>query len=122
MDPSRESRIGHERPLADGPLSAQSSKMTRSDIDKPPSKTRIGGRVRVRSERAVDAARLFEASGFAPIYVEYRDDGDVSFWFGKEADDVLYRIGTCIPREFYAVQGVVVGNNPPFSRQAGNDR
>lgn len=88
---------------------------------KPPSEKRIGGRVRVRSEHAADAAQLFEASGFAPIYVEHRGDGDVSFWFGKEADDVLYRIATCIPREFYSVQGVVVGNKPPFAPQTVND-
>jgi hypothetical protein len=80
---------------------------------KPPSETLIGGRVRVRSTRAAEAARLFEAGGFAPIFVEHREDGDVSFWFGKEPNDVLYRIVTCIPREFYAVQGVVVGNNSP---------
>ena len=89
---------------------------------KRPFEKRIGGRVRVRPERAADAAQLFEASGFTPIYVEHRDDGDVSFWFGREADDVLYRIATCVPREFYAVQGVVVGNNPPFSPQTENDR
>lgn len=83
---------------------------------KPPSDKLIGGRVRVRSERAADAAQLFAASGFTPVYIERRDDGDVSFWFGKEADDVLHRIAACIPREFYAVQGVVVGNNPPFGR------
>jgi hypothetical protein len=90
--------------------------------NKRPSEKLIGARVRVRSDRVADAARLFEAGGFAPIYVEQRDDGDVSFWFGKEPDDVLSRIATCIPREFYAVQGVMVGNNPPFSSQVENDR
>lgn len=94
--------------------------MTPASNDRPPSQKRIGGRVRVRAEPAKDAARLFAAHGFAPIYVEHRDDGDVSFWFGKEADDVLYRIATCIPREFYAVHGVVVGDSRPFSPGAGN--
>ncbi len=89
--------------------------MTPPNNDRPPSQKRIGGRVRVRSERASDAARLFEAHGFAPIHVEHQDDGDVSFWFGKEADNVLYCIATCIPREFYAVQGVVIGDSLPFS-------
>jgi hypothetical protein len=110
----------HSRPVADGPLSAQYRKMTPPSNDRPPSHKRIGGRVRVRSDRANDAARLFEEHGFAPIYVEHRDDSDVSFWFGKEAVDVLYRIATCIPREFYAVQGVVVGDSLPFSPGAGN--
>ena len=96
--------------------------MTSLKSDKPPSEKRIGGRVRVRSERAVDAAQLFAASGFAPIYVEHQDDGDVSFWFGKETHDVLYRIATCIPHEFYALRGLIVGNDPPFSRQTRNDR
>ena len=96
--------------------------MTRSNNTKPPSQKRVGGRVRVKSEDAADAAQLFEASGFTPIYVEHREDGDVSFWFAKDADDVLYRIATCIPRDFYAIQGEVVGNNPPFSPQAENDR
>ena len=105
---------------AEGPLSAQNHKMTAPSNDKPPSEKRIGGRVRVKSDRADDAARLFETNGFTPIYVEHRDDGDVSFWFGKEADDVLYRIATCIPREFYAVQGIVVGDKPPFSPTNGN--
>lgn len=94
--------------------------MTPPSNGRPPSQKRSGGRVRVRSEHANDAARLFEAHGFAPIYVEHREDGDVSFWFGKEADDVLYRIATCIPCEFYAVQGVVVGDSPPFSPGAEN--
>ncbi len=80
---------------------------------RPPSEKLIGGRVRVRSARAAEAARLFEAGGFTPIYVEHREDGDVSFWFGKDQNDVLYRIVTCIPREFFALQGVLVGNNPP---------
>jgi hypothetical protein len=83
--------------------------------ERPPSEKLIGGRVRVRSACAAEAARLFDADGFTPIYVEHREDGDVSFWFGKEQNDVLYRIVTCIPREFLALQGVVVGNNLPSS-------
>jgi len=94
--------------------------MTQPQNNKRPSEKLIGARVRVSSDRAADAARLFDSGGFAPIYVEHRDDGDVSFWFGKEPEDVLYRIATCIPREFYAVQGLVVGNNPAFSSQIRN--
>jgi hypothetical protein len=109
------------RSVADGLLSAQSRTMTQSPNNKRPSEKLVGARVRVSSDRAVDATRLFDAGGFAPIYVEHRDDGDVSFWFGKESDDVLYRIATCIPRDFYAVQGAVVGNNPHFSSQVRND-
>jgi hypothetical protein len=88
---------------------------------RPPSQRRVGCRVRVRPEHADEAARLFETNGFSPIYVEHRDDGNVSFWFGKEPADVLYRIGTCIPREFYAIQGIVVGNNYPFSPARESD-
>lgn len=70
-------------PVAGGPLSAQSRNMTQPENNKPPSKKLIGGRVRVKSDRATDAARLFDAGVLAPIYVEHRDDGDVSFWFGN---------------------------------------
>lgn len=95
--------------------------MTPPDKGKPPSERRIGARVRVRRDRANDAAELFAASGFAPLYVEHRDDGDVSFWFGKEPDDILYRIVTCIPREFYALQGVLVCHNSSVPSQTGSD-
>jgi hypothetical protein len=96
--------------------------MATPNNSKPPAEKRIGARVRVRSECSADAAQLFATAGFAPIYVEHRDDGDVSFWFGKEEHDVLYRIAICIPREYYALQGVMVGDNPPFSPQRGKDR
>jgi hypothetical protein len=96
--------------------------MAAPNNSKPPSEKRIGARVRVSSERAADAAQLFGAAGFAPIYVEHRNDGDVSFWFGKEGDDVLYRIATCIPPEYLALQGVMVGDDPPFSPQRWKDR
>ncbi|WCM25906.1 hypothetical protein NDN01_18005 [Sphingomonas sp. QA11] len=88
---------------------------------KPPSKKRVGARIRVKAGCAGEAARLFEERGFTPIYVEHRDDGDISFWFGNEKDEALYRIANSIPREFYAIQGVVVGNSPPFAQHAAND-
>ena len=81
---------------------------------KPPSEKRIGSRIRVRPKNADEAAKLFKRSGFQPIYVENRADGDISFWFGKASDDEKYRLFSSIPREFYAIQGVVVGDHYPF--------
>lgn len=82
---------------------------------KAPSQRRIGCRIRVKPENAEEAARLFELRGFTPIYVDFREDGDISIWFGKATDDVLHRIASCIPNEFFAIQGVVVGDSYPFS-------
>lgn len=87
---------------------------------KPPSEKRIGSRIRVRPENADEAAKLFEQNGFQPIYVDYRADGDVSFWFGKAPDDEKYRLFSSIPREFYAIQGVVVGDQHPFLPKPAN--
>lgn len=94
--------------------------MTPPKNGKAPSQGRIGCRIRVRPEHAEDAAQIFQANGFEPIYIENRDDGDVSFWFGKEPNDVLYRIGTCIPRGYLALQGIVVGDSFPFSHKPEN--
>ena len=69
----------------------------------------------MRPEKADEAARLFEQGGFRPIYVDHRDDGDISFWFGKASGEELYRLFNSIPREFYAIQGVVVGDSYPFA-------
>ena len=96
-------------------------KMIRPANERPPSEKLIGGRVRVRPENAVEAAKLFEQNGFRPIYVEHRDDGEISFWFGKASDDELYRLFSSIPREFYTIQGVIVGDSHPFSSRTGND-
>ena len=94
--------------------------MIRPANGRPPSEKLIGGRIRVRPENAEEAARLFEQGGFRPIYVDYRDDGDISFWFGKAPDDELFRLFNSIPREFYAIQGVVVGDHYPFALKSGN--
>lgn len=94
--------------------------MTPPNNGKAPSQRRVGCRIRVRPEHAEEAARIFGANGFEPIYVEHRDDGDISFWFGKEPYDMLYRIGTCIPREYFALQGIFVGDSFPFSPKSGN--
>lgn len=104
--------IDRRSPVANVLLFAHSYEMTPPKNIRPSEKL-IGMRVRIRSSYATEAGRLFEAGGFLPI--EHRDDGDVSFWFGKEPDEVLYRIATCIPPAFSAVQGVVVGKKPPFS-------
>jgi hypothetical protein len=61
----------------------------------------------VKAERAEAAAKLFAENGFTPIYIDHRDDGDVSFWFGRTADDALGRLVHSIPRKFYALQATV---------------
>jgi hypothetical protein len=75
--------------------------------NRAPSQRRIGCRIRVKQQHADEAAALFDRNGFVPIYVEHREDGDVSFWFGKEPDDVLHRIVTSVPLEFFALRAVV---------------
>jgi hypothetical protein len=64
-------------------------------------------RIRVKAEHAEDAAMAFERAGFIPLHVEHRSDGAVSFWFGKDADAEAYRLAAAIPREWYAIQGIV---------------
>ncbi|HXH14874.1 MAG TPA: hypothetical protein VNJ10_01950 [Sphingomonas sp.] len=94
--------------------------MALSANGKPPSEKRIGSRIRVRPENADEAAKLFEQNGFQPIYVDYRADGDISFWFGKAPDNEKFRLLSSIPREFYAIQGVVVGDQHPFLPKRAN--
>ncbi|KAG5716452.1 hypothetical protein E4T56_gene17571 [Termitomyces sp. T112] len=77
--------------------------MTQPENNKPPSKKLIGGRVRVKSDRATDAARLFDAGVLAPIYVEHRDDGAVSFWFGNDP-----RQGMAVGAQIIVGQGIKV--------------
>jgi hypothetical protein len=75
-------------------------------IDRPPERN-VGSRIRVKPEHADAAAAVFDREGLSPIYVEQRADGAVSFWFGKLADADLFRAADAIPREWYAVRGVV---------------
>lgn len=72
-----------------------------------PSERRIGVRVRVKGVHADEAAVLFKQNGFTPIYVEYRDDGDVSFWFAKALKDRFDRVAISIPRDFFAMQAFI---------------
>jgi hypothetical protein len=72
---------------------------------KPPSQRKVGARIRVKEDKADAASTAFQEAGFTPIYVEHRDDGAVSFWFGKDVE--TYRVATAIPREWYAVAGIV---------------
>jgi hypothetical protein len=74
---------------------------------RPPSEREIDARIRVKEEHADAAYTAFERAGFTPIYVERRADGAVSFWFGKDVQADLYRVVTAIPREWYAIQGIV---------------
>ncbi len=64
-------------------------------------------RIRVRAEHSDNAAAAFKKAGFAPIYVGQRSDGAVSFWFGKDVDADHHRVAIAIPRDWYAIQGIV---------------
>ena len=101
-------------PIADVPNHRHSREYGLPENGKPPSEKRIGSRIRVRPEHADEAAKLSEQNEFQPIYVDHRADGDISFWFGKAPDDEKYRLFSSIPREFYAVQGVVAGDQHSF--------
>jgi len=67
----------------------------------------VGARISIRPEDDDEALRLFAAAGFAPIYIERRDDGILSFWFGKMPADELFRLAEAIPRNMYAIRAVV---------------
>jgi hypothetical protein len=81
---------------------------------KSPSQRRIGARVRIKSEFAESVAAQFATANLPPIYVEHREDGDISFWFDKPTAgnplfaDVLH----AIPFEHWAIHAVV--GNPTF--------
>jgi hypothetical protein len=85
---------------------ASRAKVAAMNDDKP-SERRVGARIRVKAERADDAAAAFKCEGLMPIYVETRPDGDVSFWFGGLGDADLLRACEAIPREWYALKGNV---------------
>jgi hypothetical protein len=72
-----------------------------------PAERDVGARIRVKREHAEDAAAAFEREGLTPIYVERRTDGNVSFSFGKLADADLFRACEAIPREWYALRGIL---------------
>jgi hypothetical protein len=95
------------------------SNMTLPPNGRPPSEKLVGCRIRVRPERADEAATLFEQGGLRPIYVDHRN---ISFWFGKASDEELYRLVNSIPSEFFAIQGVAVGASDPFAPKSGNVR
>jgi hypothetical protein len=83
-------------------------------VIKPSSQRRIGERVRIKSEFADSVAAQFVTAKLPPIYVEQREDGDISFWFdistaGKPMfADVLH----AIPFEHWAIHAVV--GDPTF--------
>jgi hypothetical protein len=74
--------------------------------DRPPERN-VGARIRVKSEHAEAAAAVFDREGLCPLYVEHKADGAVSFWFGKLGDADLFSAADAIPREWYALRGVV---------------
>ncbi len=74
--------------------------------DRPPEQN-VGARIRVKPEHADAAAAAFDREGLSPLYVEHRADGAVSFWFGKLGDADISRAADAIPREWYALRGVV---------------
>jgi hypothetical protein len=72
-----------------------------------PAERDVGARIRVKAGHADDAAAAFDREGLTPIYIERRTDGDVSFWFGKLGDADLVRACEAIPREWYALRGII---------------
>jgi len=67
----------------------------------------VGARIRIRPEDEDEASRLFAGAGFTPIYIERRDDGTLSFWFGKMPGDEMFRLVEAIPRDMYAIRAAV---------------
>jgi len=74
---------------------------------RPPSAREVGARIRIRPEDEDEALRLFALAGFTPIHIERRDDGNLSFWFGKMPGEDLFRLCEAIPRDMYAMRAVV---------------
>lgn len=72
-----------------------------------PSERDVGARIRVKAEHAKDADAAFERESLTPIHVERWPDEGVSFWFGKLSDADLLRACKAIPREWYALQGII---------------
>ena len=81
--------------------------MTTGLPKRPPGENEIGARIRVFAPRAAEAAEIFAKLEFRPIYRDERDDGTVSFWFGKLDDADLFRLCNSLPGEFYALRGTV---------------
>ncbi|WP_374146704.1 hypothetical protein [Sphingomonas sp. 28-63-12] len=77
--------------------------------DHPPSQKHIGARIRIKPEHAPSVAELFTASNFTPVYVEYRSDGNVSFWFDKVAarSPAFVKTVEAIPFAHWAIHAIV---------------
>jgi hypothetical protein len=67
----------------------------------------VGARIRIRPADEEKALGLFASAGFTPIHIERRDDGILSFWFGKMPGDELLRLAEAIPRDMYAMQAII---------------
>ena len=75
----------------------------------PPNDRKVGARVRIRAEHVDAVAARFVDAGVEPIYVHHREDGDISFWFGKAdaANPALIAAIQAIPLDHWAGIGIV---------------
>lgn len=86
--------------------------MRRSDL-KRPSERRIGARVRIKPDFQNEVEALFAAANVFPIYKDLREDGNVSYWFGKEQQAELAGSGVLerIPLHHWAHYAII--GEPP---------
>ncbi|RIA43870.1 hypothetical protein DFR49_2101 [Hephaestia caeni] len=77
----------------------------------------MGARIRIKPEHAEATAARFTAGSFHPIHVEYRPDGNTSFWFDRATakKPAFIEIVRALPLEWWAIIGVVGG--APFTDQ-----
>ena len=71
-------------------------------------------RVRIKPEHAASVAAQFSDAKFLPIYVEHREDGDISFWFDKATAEAptFADVLNAIPLEYWAIHAVI--GSPAF--------
>ena len=72
-------------------------------------------RFSVYLQNEAEALARFAADGFLHSSVETEEDGVRVLVFTKLSDDALGKWVLAAPRHLSANQGVVVGNQPPFS-------
>ncbi len=87
--------------------------MSRS-ANAPPSERKVGARVLVRSTCQSEVAALFAEAGVAPIFLQLKEGGNISYWFGKREAFILAERAVLarIPRHCW-VHHAVIGD-PPF--------
>ena len=74
---------------------------------RPPPRSRLGARVRIKPAHQREVETLFTEAGLSPIYKEVRVDGNVSYWFGKDELAALHAVLERMPLEYWAHYAVV---------------